>query len=93
MSAQVQNPKTPQVLNYIMGQMLELMGGKFKAFKKFMFEEDPTTMLLYQLATGAKGMGSAPSGPNPSAPPQNQMGQPQRPAETMVRQNAPQQQM
>jgi hypothetical protein len=95
MSAQIQNPRTPMVLNYITGQMLELMGSSFKSFKKFMFEEDPATLLLYTLATGAKGgpnaQGSPPAGPNPSAPQQNQQGQPQRPSEQIVRQNAPQQ--
>ena len=93
MSAQVANPRTPMVLNYIMGQILELMGGRFKAFKKYMFDEDPVTQVLYQLATGSKGGGSAPAGPNPSPGMQNQQGQPQRPTEMMVRQNAPQQQM
>ena len=78
MSAQVPNPKTPMVLNYIMGQMLDLMGGKFKAFKKYMFEEDPQTMLLYTLATGASGGGTPQAPPNPTAPPSNQNGQPQR---------------
>ena len=48
------NPKGPAVVNYIIGQILEVMGGDFKHFKKFMFEEDPDTVLLYQLATGAK---------------------------------------
>jgi hypothetical protein len=87
----MQNPKTPMVVNYIIGQVLELMGGGFKTFKKYMFEEDPTTMVLYQLATGGKGQGSAPAGPPPGMPPQNQQGNPQRPPEQQTRAQAPQQ--
>jgi hypothetical protein len=90
MVGSIPNPKTPMVINYIMGQILELMGGGFKTFKKYMFEEDPSTMLLYTLATGAKGGGSPPAA-NPMAPQQNQRGQPQRPSEQMTRQAAPQQ--
>ena len=52
--ASVPNPKTPMVLNYIIGQRIELMGGSFKHFKKFMFEEDQKTNLLYQIATGGQ---------------------------------------
>jgi hypothetical protein len=91
MAQAVPNPKTPQVLNYCIGQILELMSGNFKHFKSFMFEEDPHTLLLYQLATGAKGLPSPPAPPNPGAPPQNQMGMPQGQGEQMARQNAPQQ--
>ena len=84
----VPNPRTPMVLNYIIGQILELMGGSFKAFKKFMFEEDPRSVLLYQLATGAKGMGSAPTVPSP-APTQNQMSSlTQSPTEQQARETA-----
>jgi len=93
MIAGIQNPKTPMAINYILGQILELMGGQFKHFKKFMLEEDPETMLLYTLATGAKGMPSVPAPPNPQAPPQNQQGQPQRGPEQQMRQAAPQQQI
>jgi hypothetical protein len=82
----IQNPKTPMVVNYIIGQILELMGGGFKTFKKYMFEEDPSTMLLYTLATGGKGpMGGSPPASNPMAPPSNQMGMPQQGAEQMAR--------
>jgi hypothetical protein len=42
-------------VNYIMGQVLELMGGDFKHFKKFMFSEDQAANMHYILATGAKG--------------------------------------
>jgi len=77
------NPKTPLVINYIMGQVLELMGGDFKHFKKFMFEEDIKSNFLYMLATGqGRGMmgggGSTPNmqgGPNPQT---NQTGLPMR---------------
>uniref|UniRef100_A0A6H1ZN18 Portal protein n=1 Tax=viral metagenome TaxID=1070528 RepID=A0A6H1ZN18_9ZZZZ len=73
------NPKTPLVINYIMGQVLELMGGDFKHFKKFMFEEDIKSNFLYALATGqGRGMlqggtPNMPGGPNPQS---NQAGLP-----------------
>lgn len=92
MVAGIQNPKQPMVVNYIIGQILELMGGSFKTFKKFMLEEDPETMLLYTLATGSNGQASPPA-MNPMAPQQNQQGQPQRQPEQMMRQNAPRQQI
>ena len=74
------NPKTPMVLNYIMGQVLELMGGSFKAFKKFMFEEDPNEIMQWLMLTGNKGMMGAPpaQGQNPN-PTQNQTGLPMTP--------------
>ncbi len=75
--APMNNPKTPFAVNYILGQMLETMGGSFKHFKDYMLEEDPQSVLLYQLATGSKGTGSPPAGPGPMAPPQNQMRLPQ----------------
>lgn len=84
----IPNPKTPQVLNYIIGAMLELLGGDFKHFKKFMFNEDAQANMLYQLATGAKGQGgtpSAPSGPGGPGQPQNQYGLPQGGLERMTR--------
>jgi hypothetical protein len=80
----VQNPKTPLVINYLIGQMIEIMGGDFSHFKKFMFSEDETTNLLYILATGAKGMPS-PAAPPQMAQPQNQLGMPQRPQEQQAR--------
>lgn len=80
----IPNPRTPMVLNYIIGQILELFGGSFKTFKKFMFEEDPQSVLLYQLATGAKGGGSPPA-MNPMAPPQNQQSIPQSQTEQITR--------
>jgi hypothetical protein len=91
MAGSVPNPKTPVVLNYAMGQILELMGGSFSHFKRFMYEEDPETNLLYTLATGAKSMPSPPAAPNPGAPSQNQQGTPQPPAEQATRAAAPQQ--
>jgi hypothetical protein len=93
MVAGIQNPKSAMVQNYILGQILELMGSSFKVFKKFMLEEDPTTMLLYTLATGGKGQGTPPAAPSAGMPPQNQQGNPQRPPEQQARQQAPQQQM
>jgi hypothetical protein len=85
MVGSIQNPKTPQVVNYIIGQMLETMGGQFNHFRKFMFEDDVETNLLYTLATGAKGGGSPPSGPNPMPPAQNQTGLPPGRTEQTVR--------
>ncbi|HHT9146689.1 MAG TPA: hypothetical protein ACFYD4_13620, partial [Candidatus Wunengus sp. YC61] len=86
MDASVQNPRTPMVLNYIKGQMLSLMDGDFSVYKKYMFMEDPESVLLYQLATGSKGTGSPPAGPNPMAPPQNQNPIKQSGMEQQVRQ-------
>ena len=85
----IPNPKTPMVINYILGQILELMGGDFKHFKQFMFNEDPTANLLYQLATGGQGMGQAPT---PNAPQlmgaeSNQTGLPMSGSEQAVRGN------
>lgn len=85
MVSSMPNPKTPFVVNYIIGQMLETLGGTFKHFKKYMFSEDEEANLLYQLATGSKGQGSPPVGPGPMAPSQNQMGMPQRQPEQMAR--------
>lgn len=81
----LQNPKTPIVVNYILGQILELFGGDFKHFKKFMFSEDPQANMLYQLATGAKGQGSTPDAPGGPGQAQNQTGLPQGGLEQMVR--------
>lgn len=82
---QMQNPKTPMVVNYIIGQILELWGGDFKQFKKFMFEEDPQIMLLYQLATGGKIPPQLPGPGSPGGGTQNQYGMPQRGPEQMQR--------
>jgi hypothetical protein len=80
------NPKTPMVMNYILGQVLELMGGSFKAFKPFMFEEDPKKILEWLMLTGNKGMMMSPpqasGNPNPA---QNQTGLPMTPQEQMPR--------
>ena len=84
MIASTQNPKTPMVLNYFIGQILETLGGEFKQFKRFMFSEDMEANLLYQIATGSKGTGSPP-GDNPMAPQQNQQGLQQGQAEQQVR--------
>jgi len=51
------NPKTPMVVNYLMGQWLEAAGKNFKHYQKFMFSEDPEINLLYQLATGGNAHG------------------------------------
>lgn len=81
------NPKTPMVVNYIMGQVLELMGGDFKAFKKFMFEEDPKINAYYALATGGQMGGMAPTPNAGGGGPQNQTGLPQGQMEQMNRAN------
>jgi hypothetical protein len=83
MVASIPNPKTAMVLNYIIGQILELSGGDFKHFKKFMFEESPEAILLYQIATGAKPQ--QPAQPQQSGGPQNQFGLPQTGAEQNAR--------
>ena len=88
----VPNPNTPLVINYILGQILETMGGDFKVFKKYMFEEDPIKNALYTIATGAKGgppaMAAAPT-PNMAGgaegSPQNQTGLPINPIEAQAR--------
>jgi hypothetical protein len=51
------NPKTPMVVNYLMGQWLEALGKNWKHFQKFMFSEDPEINLLYQIATGGNTPG------------------------------------
>jgi hypothetical protein len=80
------NPKTPMIVNYILGQVLELMGGDFKHMKRFMFEENVEANMLYMLATGGKAgqgaTGNAPGGPGQA---QNQLALPQGGAEQMVR--------
>jgi hypothetical protein len=85
----IPNPKTPMVVNYILGQVLELMGGDFKHFKNFMFSEDQKANMLYMLATGSKG-GQAQGGSTPNAPggpmlPTNQTGLMQSMPEQMAR--------
>jgi hypothetical protein len=85
---QMQNPKTPMVVNYIMGQIIELMGGNFKHFKQFMFSEDPSTVLLYQLATSGGGSAPTPNQPPGAMAPQNQVGLPQGNQELQTRNNA-----
>ena len=83
----LQNAKTPMVVNYIIGQVLELMGGSFKHFKKFMFNEDIQANMLYQIAIGGKGQGqgSTPNAPGGPGQPQNQTGLPQSGLEQMTR--------
>jgi hypothetical protein len=85
MTAPIQNPKTPMVLNMIWAKMVETMGTPYTQMKKVMFEEDPYTMLLYQIVTGGKGGQGTPPSSNPMAPTQNQLGMPQQPAEQMTR--------
>jgi len=81
--AAIPNPKTPAVVNYIIGQVLELMGGDFKHFKRFMFEEDPRSLMLYQLVTGSAnppiaGPGQPGTGAGPPKPGQAKRQNPPR---------------
>lgn len=75
----IPNPKTPLAINYILGQILELMDGDFKHFRKFMFSEDIEANMMYMLATGGKGGVSAQTsgGMSGGGGPQNQLGLPQ----------------
>ena len=81
----IPNPKTPLVVNYILGQILELMGGDFKHFKKFMFSEDIQSNILYQLATGGGLGGSTPNGADTLGAPSNQTGLPMGTSESQTR--------
>ena len=74
----IPNPKTPMVINYILGQVLELMGGSFKHFKKFMFEEDAQANMLYQIATGGQMQTMGMPGQQPGQPGQGGRPQPSR---------------
>ena len=84
----IPNPKTPMAVNYIIGAMLELLGGEFKHFKKFMFSEDQKANMLYMLATGTSGgggQGGTPNAPGGPGQPQNQTGLPQGGMEQIAR--------
>lgn len=80
----IPNPRTPIVANYILGQIIELMGGDFKHFKKFMFEENAALNQQFAMQGGmGKGGPSTPNAnPNPA---QNQTMMPQRGTEQAVR--------
>jgi len=85
----IPNPKTPLAVNYILGQVLELMGGDFKHFKKFMFSEDPKANMLYMLATGGgQGQGSTPNAFGAPGMVSNQAQLPMTGQETGVREAA-----
>jgi hypothetical protein len=77
------------VINYLIGMWLDVIGGEFKHFKRYMFEEDPETNLLYQIVTGAKGGQTGAPTPNapvgPEGAVQNQQGLPQGGMEQMIR--------
>jgi len=82
----IPNPRTPLVVNYIIGQMLEILGGSFKHFRRFMFSEDLEANLLYQLATSGKMQGgSTPGMGGGGGGSQNQTGLPQGLVEQGVR--------
>uniref|UniRef100_A0A6M3KAX1 Portal protein n=1 Tax=viral metagenome TaxID=1070528 RepID=A0A6M3KAX1_9ZZZZ len=85
MTAPIQNPNTPKVLNMIWAGIVDLMGTQHAALKSVMFEDDPETVLLYQLATGSKGTGTPPAGPQAAPPMSNQQGTPQRQPEQQMR--------
>lgn len=80
------NPKTPLVLNYLLGMWLEAAGKNFKHFKKFMFSEDIQANTLYQLATGGQAPGLQPAATGATGGgPSNQMGMQQSGAEQNTR--------
>jgi hypothetical protein len=86
------NPKGYMVMNYVIGQILEALGGEFKHFKKFMFEEDQNAIMLYQIITGGKMQPPQPMAPAPGQqtagmPTQNQQGLPQTMQEQQARQS------
>jgi len=81
----LQNPKTPQVVNYIIGQMLELIGGDFKVFKKYMFEEDPQAIMQWNMIMGMGQSGGVPPPAPQEQPMQNQMGMQQGAPEQQAR--------
>lgn len=79
------NPKTAMSANFIIGQILETVGGDFKLFKRFMLEEDPIAIAMYQAVIG-KSAAIAPSTPNMGGPmAQNQQGLPVGAQEQVVR--------
>jgi hypothetical protein len=80
------NPKTPMVVNYLMGQWLEALGKNFKHYQKFMFSEDPEINLLYQLATGGNTPGLQQVADLAGGGPSNQQGIQQGTAEQNTRQ-------
>jgi len=87
------NPKAPRTMNAIIGEIFETHGKKFKHIKKFLLEDNPETVALYQIYTGSQGQGTAPMPQNPMAPPQNQSGLPQQQPEQAARMMAPNQTM
>jgi len=78
------NPKTPMVLNYLMGMWLEAAGKNFKHFKKFMFSEDAELNLMYQIVTGGS-LPMQPSADMKGGGPSNQQGIAQSTPEQNVR--------
>jgi len=85
MTAPIQNPNTPKVLNMIWAGIVDLMGTQHAALKSVMFEEDIESNLLYTLATGSKGTGTPQVAPQAAPPVQNQNNIPQGQAEQQVR--------
>ena len=77
------NPKAPMAVNFILGQIYELMGGSFKQMKKYLLEDDPQKNAMHQMMAGGKGQGST---SNASGNAQNQMGMPQGLIEGQARQ-------
>jgi len=77
------NPKAPMAINFILGQIYELMGGSFKSMKKFLMEDDPVKNAQHQIMAGGKGQGSTPNMGGGAT--QNQSGLPQGMAEGQAR--------
>jgi hypothetical protein len=80
------NPKTPMVVNYLMGMAVEALGKNWKHFQKFMFSEDPEINLLYQIATGGNTPGLQQIADMAGGGASNEQGVPQGQAEQNTRQ-------
>lgn len=91
--APIQNPKTAMTINMIVGEIFETLGKNFKHIKKFLLEDDPSVIAIYQAYTGASGGQGTPPAMDPMAPASNQTGIPQSNMQQQVRQNAPRQTM
>ena len=85
MIAPIQNPKTPMMVNMLVGEILEAMGKKFKLYKKFMLDDSPESVAMYQAITGAKMSVQQSPQMNPMNPAQNQNGLPQQQIEQQTR--------
>jgi hypothetical protein len=87
--AQVPNPNTPKVINYLLGMAFEAFGKEFPDYKKYMMDESvPPPMPAGAGGAGVPGMGAAPPTQMPTQPmgaPSNQAGMPMSPQEENTR--------